>query len=273
MTIDQSLVVVSRDGGVAILTLASAATGNALSIAMAESLAAAVDEAASDAAVRCVLLTGDGRYFCVGGDVKGMAAEEDVGAFLDRITGPLHQAVATLLRMDKPFVVAVNGPVAGGGLGLAIAGDIVVAAESAHFSMAYSGIGFSPDGASTWLLPRLVGLRRAQELALLNRRLSSVEALAAGLVTRVVTDAELATDALETARKLAAGPVGAFAATRRLLFASDTRSPETQMAAEARSVRAQAEGPEGREGVAAFVAKRKPEFVAEERQDAGVADG
>lgn len=254
------LVRLETTGGVATLTLSSPDTGNALSVAMAEALAARVHEVASDRQVRAVLLTGSGRFFCVGGDVKSIgAAGEGLGALMERITTPLHAAVATLLRMDKPLVVAVNGPVAGGGLGLALAGDIVLAAANAHFSMAYSGIGFSPDGASTWLLPRLVGLRRAQELALTNRRLSSSEAVELGLVTSVVAEG-LEAEARAVAETLAAGPVGAFAATRRLLLSADANSPEQQMEAEALSVRTQATGPEGREGVAAFLDKRAPAF-------------
>lgn len=254
------LVALSRNEGVGVLTLSHAEGGNALSVAMAEALAKAVHEAANDPDVRCVLLTGSGRFFCVGGDVKSMGAANDVGALLDRITTPLHETVATLLRMDKPVVVAVNGPVAGGGLGLALAGDIVIAAQSAHFSLAYAGIGFSPDGAATWLLPRLIGLRRTQELALLNKRLSSADAAALGLVTRVVADDELIADAAATAEALADGPVAAFASTRRLLLSSWHSSPEAQMVAEAQSVRAQAVGPEGQEGLTSFLEKRRPVF-------------
>lgn len=227
---------------------------------MAEALATAVRAVADDPDIRCVLLAGEGRFFCVGGDVKSMGAADDVGALLDRITTPLHDTVAALLRMDKPLVVAVNGPVAGGGLGLALAGDIVIAAQSAHFSLAYAGIGFSPDGAATWLLPRLIGMRRTQELAYLNKRLSSAEAAALGLVTRVVADAELIAEAAATAEALAEGPVAAFAATRRLLLSSWLVSPETQMVAEAESVRAQAVGPEGQEGLASFLNKSRPVF-------------
>lgn len=251
------------DGMVATLTLDSPDTGNAISVAIAEQLALRASEVASDPTVRSVLLTANGRFFCVGGDVKAIgAAGESVGVLLGSITTPLHAAIATFLHMEKPLVVAVNGPVAGGGLGLALVGDIVLTAMSAHFSMAYTGIGFSPDGASTWLLPRLIGLRRSQELALLNRRLSSDEAVSIGLVTRVVPDAELPLESRSVAATLANGPVGAHAAIRRLLLSSGELSPEDQMEAEARNVGLQAAGSEGREGVAAFTQKRKPDFSA-----------
>ncbi len=243
------------------IALAAPEIGNALSVAMAEELLVAVERMAAAPNVRCVLLTGQGRFFCVGGDVKGLhEAGPDIGAMIERLTGPLHRAVDMLLKMDKPLVVAVNGPVAGGGLGLSLTGDIVLAAESAHFSMAYSAIGFSPDGGSSWLLPRLIGLRKAQELALTNRRLSSEEAESLGMVTRCVADDELADEARQVAVKLADGPRRAFAATRRLLLAADAATPEDQMEAEAQSVRAQAEGSEGQEGLAAFIEKRSPDY-------------
>ena len=252
-----------RLNGVALVTLSSPETGNALGVEMAESLLARVQEAAGDRETRSVLLTAEGRFFCVGGDVRAIGqAGEDVGLLLDRITAPLHAAISILLHMDKPLVVAVNGPVAGGGLGLAAVGDIVLASETAHFSMAYVGIGFSPDGGSSWLLPRLIGLRKTQELALTNRRLTSAEAVELGLVTRSVVGADLARDAQDVAEALAKGPVGAFAATRRLLLAAGANTPEAQMGMEASSVRMQAEGLEGREGVAAFLGQRPPDFVS-----------
>lgn len=256
------LVRIDQDFGVATITLSSPATGNALGVEMAEALLGAVEQVAGDRTVRCVLLTAEGRFFCVGGDVKSIsAAGDDVGALLDRITTPLHVTINLLLQMEKPLVVAVNGPVAGGGLGIAAVGDIVLASEAAHFSMAYAGIGFSPDAGASWLLTRLIGLRRAQELAFTNRRLTSVEAAAMGLITRSVAPDDLIHQARGEAERLAKGPVGAFAATRRLLLCASGNSPEDQMALEAQSVRAQASGPEGREGVASFLGKRPAVFT------------
>lgn len=255
------LVSTTIEDAVGTITLAAPEIGNALSIAMAEELLVAVERMAEDPNVRCVLLTGQGRFFCVGGDLKSLhEAGSEVGAMIKRLTDPLHRTVGILLKMDKPLVVAVNGPVAGGGLGLSLTGDIVLAAERAHFSMAYSAIGFSPDGGSSWLLPRLIGLRKAQELALTNRRLSSEEAESLGLITRRVADDELADEAHQVATKLADGARKAFAATRQLLLASYIASPEDQMQAEAKSVRDQAEGPEGREGLVAFIEKRTPDY-------------
>lgn len=256
-------IVTTIEDGVGKITLAAPDKGNSLSIELANGLLHAVQSFAEDASVRCVLLTGSGRFFCVGGDISAMLeAAEKVGEVIETLTTSLHAAVQTLLEMEKPLVTAVNGPVAGGGLGLALCGDIVLCGPKAHFSMAYTGIGFSPDGGSTWLLPRLVGLRLAQEMALTNRRLSSEEAVALGLVTRVVDgeDLDLQAEAVKVAAALARGPVSANAATRRLLLDSYRADPVSQMKREAASVKAQATGPEGREGLAAFVEKRPADF-------------
>lgn len=249
--------------GVGKITLTVPDKGNPLSVELAESLRHSVQSLASNNSVRCLLLTGSGRFFCVGGDIGAMVEAGDrVGEVIDRLTDALHFVIATLLEMDKPLVIAVNGPVAGGGLGLALCGDIVLCGPKAHFSMAYTGIGFSPDGGSTWLLPRLVGLRLAQEMALTNRRLSSVEAANLGLVTRVVEgeDEDLQQEALKVAADLARGPVGAYAATRRLLLDSFMADAPSQMRREAGSVKEQATGREGQEGLAAFIEKRPAEF-------------
>lgn len=251
----------SIESGVGKITLAVPDKGNPLSVKLADRLRDAVQSMASDNSVRCLLLTGSGRFFCVGGDIAAMVEAGDrVGEVIDRLTGSLHSVVETLLEMDKPLVTAVNGPVAGGGLGLALCGDIVLCGPKAHFSMAYTGIGFSPDGGSTWLLPRLVGMRLAREMALTNRRLSSAEAAGLGLVTRVVEGEDLQAEAFRIASDLARGPVGAYAATRRLLLESYLADPASQMRREAFSVKAQATGREGREGLAAFVEKRPAEF-------------
>lgn len=256
------LVRIERKNRVAVVTLASPETGNALSVEMAEAIRSSVREAADDVTVKAVLLTAAGRFFCVGGDVKSIGqAGEGVAPLLDRITAPLHDAISTLLHMTKPVVIAVNGPAAGGGLGLALAGDIVLASDTAHFSMAYAGIGFSPDCGATWLLPRLIGLRKTQELAYSNPRLTSSEAVALGLITRSVSHDDLAHEAGNVAELLARGPTGAFAATRSLLLTSGVNTPEAQMAAEAGSVSRQAAAAEGREGVRAFLEKRKPDFA------------
>jgi 2-(1,2-epoxy-1,2-dihydrophenyl)acetyl-CoA isomerase len=160
------------------------------------------------------------------------------------------------------MVTAVNGPAAGAGFNLSLLGDIAIAAQSAHFTLAYTAIGLTPDGGTTWLLPRLIGLRRAQELALLNKRLSAPDAAAMGLITRTVDDAALTAEVDAIATQLAAGATRALGRTRNLLLASFNSALEEQMEQEARNIAAAGRDPEGREGIAAFLAKRKPDFRA-----------
>jgi 2-(1,2-epoxy-1,2-dihydrophenyl)acetyl-CoA isomerase len=166
---------------------------------------------------RAVLLTGSGRFFSAGGDLKAFAAGgEAISAGIKELTVYLHAAISRLARMDAPVVVAVNGTAAGGGMSLAVAGDLVVAAESAKFTMAYTAAGLSPDGSATYFLPRLIGLRRSQELMLTNRRLSASEALEWGLVSRVVPDADLLAEAEALARSLGQGPTRALGMVKTL---------------------------------------------------------
>lgn len=239
--------------------------GNAFTIPMARELLEVAIRCERDESIRCVVLTGRGRFFCAGGDVQAFSsAGEQLPAFLREITANLHSALSTLMRMNKPLVSAVNGPVAGGGIGLAIAGDIVLADPSAHFTLAYTGIGLSPDGGSSWLLPRLIGLRRAQELCMTNRRVAAEEAAALGLVTKVVGEGQLETETQATAQKLAKSATTALGAARRLLLDSFQNSFESQMELESRTIAAQGATAEGREGVAAFIEKRPPRYTEDD---------
>jgi len=176
------------------------------------------------------------------------------------LTTYLHGAVSRLTRSAKPVIMAVNGVAAGGGFSFALSGDLVVAAESARFTMAYAKIAATPDGSSSYFLPRLVGLRRALELYLTNRVLSAREALEWGLITRVVPDAELrsAVDAL--ARELAAGPTLAIGGAKRLFHQSTWESLETQMELEAQAIAASGHTEDFRAGVTAFANKQTPTF-------------
>jgi 2-(1,2-epoxy-1,2-dihydrophenyl)acetyl-CoA isomerase len=260
MTTD-SLVLFERRGAVAVLTLNRPTVGNAFDVPLARALMEAAIACDEDESIRCVLLTGSGRMFCAGGDVGGFAKAGDAApALVKEITAYLHVAIARFSRMAKPLVCAINGPAAGAGFPLALLGDLVIAARSAHLTLAYTAIGLTPDGASTWLLPRLVGLRLTQELVFLNRRVNADEAVALGLVTRVVEDGELAAEAEKLATGLAAGATQAFGAARRLLLQSFESSLETQMELESRTIGEATRSAHGREGVAAFLAKRKPEF-------------
>ncbi|HXH83168.1 MAG TPA: enoyl-CoA hydratase [Candidatus Tectomicrobia bacterium] len=254
-------VIVERKDQVATLVLNRPDAYNAFHLAMGRELFDAVLELDDDPGVRCVVVTGAGRAFCAGGDVKGFVDNlERIGAHVKELTTYLHGAVSRLCRSDKPVIVAVNGVAAGGGFSLALSGDLVVAAESARFTMAYSKIAATPDGSSSYFLPRLVGLRRALELYLTNRTLSAREALDWGLVNRVVPDAELRAHVEALARELAAGPSRAFGAAKRLFHQSTWESLETQMELEAQAIAASGRTEDFRAGVTAFAQKATPTF-------------
>lgn len=235
--------------------------GNIINGAMAEALLDAAISCDRDASIRCVVLTGTGRLFCGGGDLLDMRdAGDDKSAYLSKLAGILHLAVVRLQRMAKPLVVAVNGPAAGAGMSLGIAGDIVLAARSAHFTTAYDKVGLSPDGGMSWFLPRLVGMRRAQELLLSGRRVSAQDALEIGLVTQVVDDDALLDEAARTARMLADSAVRAAGRAKALLLETFDNSLEGQLEAELRAITESGSDAESNEGVAAFLAKRRPNF-------------
>jgi 2-(1,2-epoxy-1,2-dihydrophenyl)acetyl-CoA isomerase len=247
--------------GVATLTLNRPEAYNALSLALGRELFHAVLEVDEDPAVRCVVITGAGKAFCGGGDVKEFVQSlPRIGVLIKELTTYVHGAVSRLVRTPKPVITAVNGVAAGGGLALALAGDLVVAAESARFTMAYSRIGATPDGSSTYWLPRLVGLRRAMELFYTNRVLTAREAVDWGLATRVVSDAEFPEAVRRLAAELAQGPTLALGRGKRLLHLATTESLETQMEHESQAIAGSAHTEDFAEGVRAFAEKRSPVF-------------
>lgn len=255
-------VTLSRDGAVATITFNRPDQFNAINLPLARALVEAALDVDQDDSVRCVVLTGAGRMFCAGGDIGLMqSAGTRAGQALSELAGTLHMATTRLARMNKPLLCAINGPAAGAGLGLAIMGDIVIAGTSANFTPGYSGIGLSPDGGATWLLPRLIGLRRAQEMLLTNQRIDAEEAAKIGLVTRTVANEVLMEEAMATARKLATAATGAIGTVRAQLLASYGASLEAQLEVEVRGIAAAAAGSDGQEGVAAFLQKRRPEFT------------
>src|SRR5260370_7031371 len=212
-----------------------------------------------DPTIRAVVLTGAGNAFCVGGDLKSFAAEQErVGHHLKEVLTGLHTAISTFIRMEAPVIAAVNGVAAGGGMSVACECDLVIAAESARFTVAYTRVGLSPDGSSSYVLPRLVGLRRALDLTLTNRMLSAAEALEWGLITRVVSDATLAMEADALAAQLAAGSRGALGAAKRLLPPGWDETLGTQMAHEAQSIAPLAQSPDRPAAVPPLVANTPP---------------
>ena len=248
--------------GIAWLPLARPEKRNAVDPAFAASLLEMAEQCAANPAIRCVVLTGSGKFFCVGGDIDAFsAAGEDAEAAVGALASSFHSGVQRLATMEKPLVTAINGPAAGAGLSLAILGDIALAAASAHFTSAYSAVGLTPDGGASWWLPRLIGMRRAQEMILTNRRIGAEEAATIGLVTRVVPDEALRAEASTVASILATGPIRALARCRALLMESATADLSAQLDREAASIAKSAGAAEGREGVAAFLAKRPPRFA------------
>ncbi len=242
------------------VTLNRPHAGNSLDLGMARQLMAVALECERDKSVRAVLLRGAGNNFCLGGDVKLFHAQADLKSYLREITSYLHLAVSRFARLDAPVIGAVHGAAAGGGFSLAISCDLVLAADSATFLMAYTKIGMAPDGGSTYFLPRLVGFKRAMELTMTNRVLSAREACEWGLVTEVVATEKLAAHAEDLARSLAQGPTGAFGAAKRLLHNGWNESLETQMERESRAIAEAGGTVDGKEGIRAFVEKRKAKF-------------
>ena len=211
-------------------------------------------------ATKVVTITGAGRFFSAGGDLRAMAAAPNAGVFVKGIANDLHRALSTFARMDAVVITAVNGTAAGAGFSLAATGDLVLAAESAKFTMAYTKAGLSPDGSSSYYLPRLIGIRRTQQLMLTNRTLSAAEALDWGLLTEVVPDADLAarTDAL--AAEMASTSRTSNSAVKRLLLGTYRTGLEEQMELEGRYIAECADAADGQEGIAAFLGKRAPTF-------------
>ncbi len=250
------------EGGVATIRLNRPDAGNAIDPTMVEDLYEAVFRAGDDPDVRAVLLCGAGRNLSVGGDLPFFAdtADEDLPARLRQMTDVYHLALDRLATLDAPVVCAVRGAAAGGGMGLVHVADLVVAADDAVFAVGYAAIGLASDGANTWYLPRVVGMRRAQEMFLLNRRLSGSEALDWGVVTEVVPADEVDARARALADRLAAGPTTALGRMKRLLRASATSTLTEQLAAETAEMSAAGGGADAGEGIRAFVAKRRPDF-------------
>lgn len=244
---------------VAWVTLNRPDAANTMDLQFGRALRDAAARCRATEGVRAVVISGAGKAFCFGGDLGAMTgAGGDVEAYLRELTVDLHAAVLAFTRLDAPVIAAVNGTAAGAGVGLVAMADLALAAESAKFSLAYTGVGLTPDGSTSYFLPRIVGQKRAMELVLTNRALSAAEALDWGLVNRVVPDAELMVEADRLAARLAGGPLGAFAHAKRLLRSE--ASLEAQLEDESRTISARAATAEGAEGIQAFLGKRKPSF-------------
>ena len=263
----ERLVLVSDAGAVRTLALNRPQALNSFTVSMHGELMQALEAAAGDPAVRCVVLTGSGRGFCAGQDLNdaaiapqrdGAAVDTDAGAAIERYYKPL---MLRLRSMPVPTIAAVNGVAAGAGANVALGCDIVVAARSASFIQAFAKIGLVPDAGGTWLLPRLVGRGQAIALAMLGDKLPAEDAERLGMIWKCVDDAGFAAEVAALAMRLAAMPTRALVATRMAIDASQSMDLAAALSHEARVQREMGYGNDFKEGVAAFLAKRAPVFT------------
>lgn len=253
---------VELDDGVAHVRLHRPQASNGMDVPFLRSLYDGLLVVHGDPRTRCVLLSGEGRNFCAGGDVTTFAAQgEALPDYLREATTWLGNVASALLHVRAPVVTAVHGFAAGGGgFGLVCASDIVVAAESARFLLGATRVGMAPDAGGTVTLAQIVGVRKALEIALLNPTLSAAEALEIGLVTRVVPDEELLAESWTIARTLAAGATLALAETKRMIWEGLGSTVDARLAEESRVVSHLSGTADAREGLAAVIAKRPPVF-------------
>ncbi|WP_316770025.1 enoyl-CoA hydratase/isomerase family protein [Streptomyces sasae] len=257
----ESLVLHATDNRVALITLNRPESLNAITPDQRERIIHLLGDASADPDVRAVVLTGTGRGFCAGADLRGGATGERVPGDVARtIRLGAQRLVAAVLDCEKPVIAAVNGTAAGLGVHLTLACDLVLAAESARFIEVFVRRGLVPDGGGAHLLPRLVGPHRAKELMFFGDALSAPEAERLGLVNRVVPDEELAKTAREWAERLAAGPTRALALTKQLVNASLDTDRRTAFAAEAAAQEINMTTWDAQEGLRAFMERRSPEF-------------
>ncbi|MDH3738983.1 MAG: enoyl-CoA hydratase-related protein [Alphaproteobacteria bacterium] len=249
---------------IGVITLNRPDDANAIHRPMVEELADIAMRCYRDGDIRAAVMTGAGSMFCGGGDLKTFNdLGDDVADYVDQTASVLHLAISRFARMNAPLVMAVNGTAAGGGFSLALAGDYVIAADSAKFISAYTASGLSPDGSSTYHLAKHVGLLRAKELVLTNRLLSAEEACAWGLVSKVVPAEKLMVEAMAVARAFAVGPTKAFGISKNLLTTAYSETLEAQLDAESRGIAVTMNGRDGRHGIDSFLNKKKPEFTGE----------
>lgn len=258
--IDSEYLTVAVADGVGRVVMDRPDSHNSMNPEMAADVRDALEALAGDDGVRCLALTGVGGVFNTGADLSLMDGDEGDAETIEAIATPLHGAVRAMVEADQPVVTGVNGVVAGGGIGLALGGDVVVMSDEARFEYAYPKIGLSGDGGSTWFLPRLLGLRRAQEFALLDEPIGPEEAEAEGLVTRVVPDDSLDDRLGEIAGRLADGPTLAYAEIKDLLRKGGRRSLDEQLADEKARITSLPETADYAAGIEAFFEKESPAF-------------
>lgn len=254
---DYSGILFDETDGVGTITLNRPDAANAIDHRTSMELVDALIRCEENRDVRAVILTGSGRFFCAGADLKSFYNRGDG---LKTGVSFIHVAASRIVRAPFPVIGAINGTAAGGGMGLACACDLLIAAESAKFIMAFTRRGLSPDSTTTYFLPRRIGIGRALELTYLNRTLTAREALEWGIANRVVPEATLGDEARAIAVELARGPTRAYAAAKRLMHAGAVETLETQIENEIRSISEMIATEDTREAVRAFTEKRTPVF-------------
>jgi len=244
-----------------VITLNRPEVYNSLNLDLMKSLGETLAAAAADLAIQSVLITGKGKAFCAGGDLKWISQQTDAaGSVLYSLAPQFHLSITEIRRMGKPVVAAINGIAAGGGFSLALACDFRVMARSATLRQAYTSSGLSIDGGGSFALPRLVGLARAMEIMAFDEPIPSAQALEWGLVTKVVPDDEVLSTALTMLTSLTKTSLHSFAWSKKLMIDAFHNALETQLELERQGISACAAHPDGQEGIQAFVQKRKPSF-------------
>lgn len=263
MTDVTDVLLVERSEGVATLTMNRPSSMNSLSVALKEALLDAARDVSADPAVRAVVLTGAGRGFCVGQDLREHVALLDSGdpAPLSTVAQHYNPLVLTLARMPKPVICAVNGMAAGAGAGLAFACDFRIAANTAGFLIAFANVGLTLDSGVSWTLPRIVGQARATALSILAEPINAESALEMGLVNAVVEPDRVLPTAQELATRLAAGPTAAYAAIKQSIAYAATSDLEAALAREDELQTAMGRTEDHRTSTIAFVNKQKPTFT------------
>lgn len=251
-------VTVRIEDGVGWVRLNRPGTGNAINLALADDLFSALSEAKHNQDVRCIVLAAEGKLFCGGGDVVAFGAEgeDSMPEQVRMLADNLHRSIELIEGMEKPFITSVQGTAAGAGVVLGAMGDIVLASDRAKFVAAYGSIGLTPDGGSTWVLPRVMGERRAMEFLLLNKTMGADDAVACGLVTRVVPHEELEPETVRLAMAVAEGSGWAFGKTRRLVRDGRNAPLHEQLDHEADTISRSIGRSEARAAVSAFLKSR-----------------
>jgi len=247
--------------GLATMTFCAPERANVLDLAMARAFAAAVQQIASDASVRAILITGEGKQFCAGGDINAFAdRSRQLTDVLEELLDPVLEGMKLLTLLPMPIVCAINGTVGGGGIGFALCGDIVLAAESMKLRGGYSAIGLTPDVGGSWFVTRRAGTGKAMKVFLTNRPFTAAECHAIGLVDEVYPDHELAHKARAVAQQLAQGPKQALARIKKLIDSAPRQSLHAHFDMERDTMLASGVTDDAREGIQAFMEKRAPKF-------------